>query len=181
MGAKKNRDLLIEGKRVYLRKIKISDANEKYLGWMLDADINQYLESRFEKWGLKKLKNYVRNILRNPKCIFLAIIHRQTGKHIGNIKVGPVVLPHGYAEVGIIIGDKSFWGRGLGYESLKLIKDYAFKNLKIHKLIAGAYSDNVGSIKIFKKSGFIVEGVKRKQYLSKGKYVDAVLFGCLKK
>lgn len=180
---KKNRDkkLCIEGQRIYLRRLSVLDVNEKYLKWMRDSKVNRFLESRFEKWNLKKLRDYVRNILQNTNCIFFVIIDRETGKHIGNIKIGPIVFPHRYAEVGIIIGDKAFLGKGLGYESLKLVKDYAFKNLKIHKLVAGAYINNIGSVKIFKKNGFIVEGIRKKQYLFKGKYVDAVLFGCLKK
>lgn len=178
---KKNTSRFIEGKNVYLRRIKISDANKNYLNWMHDPGINQYLESRFEKWDLNKLKCYVRNVLRDKKCFFLAIIHRATGRHIGNIKIGPIVLQHHFADIGIIIGDKSFWGKGLGIESLKLAKNYCFKKLKIHKLVAGAYSNNIGSIKVFKKSGFSVEGIKRKHYLSYGKYVDAVLFGCFKR
>lgn len=179
MGIETSRNSYIEGKRVILRRMKISDANEKYLSWMLDPDINQYLETRFKKWDLPKLRDYVRGVLGNRRCLFWAIIHRKSRKHIGNIKIGPVVLPHHFADIGIIIGDKSFWGKGLGTESLKLAKAYCFKKLRTHKLIAGVYSDNTGSIKIFKKSGFSVEGIRKKQYSSGGKYVDAILFGCL--
>ena len=168
----------IEGRNLILRGMVVSDANENYLHWMNDPDINQYLESRFEKTDLIKLRAYVRKTVRERRCLFLAIIRRLSGEHIGNIKIGPVVLPHRFADVGIIIGEKSYWGKGLASEAIRLAKDYAFRKLKINKLTAGAYSNNIGSIRAFKKSGFSVEGVRKKQYLYNGGYVDAVILGC---
>lgn len=168
----------IEGKNLILRKMKISDANKNYLHWLNDSEINQYLEARFEKFNLSRLRSYVHKISHDRNYLFLAIIHRSTGKHIGSIKIGPVILPHRFADVGIIIGEKSFWGKGFACEAIRLAKDYAFRKLKINKLTAGSYSNNIGSIKAFKKSGFSVEGIRKKQYLYKGSYVDSILLGC---
>lgn len=174
------REVLIEGKRTYLREIQLSDANRNYCSWINDPEINQYLESRFEKWSIKKLKDYVSEIKKNPNYVFLAIIAKGKNKHIGNIKIGPINRSHRYADVGVIIGEKSFWRKGFATEAIKLVVDYAFNKLDLHKLTAGAYNCNIGSIRAFKKAGFSAEGVRKKHYLCNGDYVDGVLLGIVR-
>lgn len=175
------RKLIIEGKNIYLREIQLSDVIDSYCDWLNDPLVNQYLESRFEKWSLKKTRAYLKQIKGNPDNVFLAIIARDKDKHIGNIKLGPINRHHKIADVGIIIGDKSFWGKGYATESVKLIVSYAFDVLRLHKLTAGAYANNISSAKVFKKAGFSVEGLRKKHCFYKGRYVDAVLFGVVRK
>lgn len=171
----------IEGKNICLREIQISDAKKNYYNWMRDPEVNQYLESRFEKWSVRRLKNYVKEIKINRDNFFWAIILNETGGHIGNIKLGPVNRKHGFADLGIIIGEKPYWGKGFATEAITLVADYAFKKLKLNKLTAGAYANNIGSVKAFKNAGFLIEGIQKRQYLYNKKYVDGVLLGCIKK
>jgi len=177
----KRRSVFIEGKHIYLREIRLSDANKNYCNWINDPKVNKYLESRFERWSVSKLKRYISDVKRNPDNVFLTIVSRDRNKHIGNIKIGPINRSHRYADVGVIIGEKSFWGKGIATEAIKLVVDYAFNKLDLHKLTAGAYSRNIGSIKAFKKAGFSVEGVRRKHCLCNGSYVDGVLLGIVRK
>jgi RimJ/RimL family protein N-acetyltransferase len=177
----KKKGVFVEGERICLHEIQLSDANKNYCNWMNDPEINQYLESRFERWSVSKLRRYISDVKRNPDNVFLTIVSKDGNKHIGNIKIGPINRRHRYADVGVIIGEKSFWGKGIATEAVKLVVDYAFNKLNLHKLTAGAYNCNIGSIKAFKKAGFSVEGVRRKQYLCDGDYVDGVLLGIVRK
>lgn len=174
-------NLFIEGKNICLREIQISDVKKNYYNWMRDPEVNQYLESRFEKWSVRRLKNYVKEIKINRDNFFWAIILKETGRHIGNIKLGPINRKHGFADLGIIIGEKPYWGKGFATEAITLVADYAFKKLKLNKLTAGAYANNIGSVKAFKNVGFLIEGIRKRQYLYNKKYVDGVLLGCIKK
>jgi len=178
---KKDKCSYIEGENLYLRKIKLSDVNGKYLGWMNDGEVNQYLESRFEKWSINKLRDYIGSINKNPDYVFLGIFIKDTDRHIGNIKLGPINKYHKFADIGIIIGDKDCWGKGFASEAIRLITDYAVHTLKLHKLTAGAYVNNVGSVKAFKKAGFRVEGIRAKHYLYKGEYIDAAVLGIVRR
>lgn len=175
-----NKVLLIDGKNIQLRKITLEDANENYLQWMQDEQVNQFLESRFQVWSIKKIGNYIKKINESQDSIFLAIIAKKTGEHIGNIKIGPISQVHKFAELGIIIGAKKYWGKGLATETIKKVADYCFESLGLHKVTAGAYIDNIGSIKAFKKNGFKLEGIRKKHFLYKNRYIDAVLLGKVK-
>lgn len=46
---------------------------------------------------------------------------------------------------------------------------------RLHKLCLTVFSENEAALSLYKKSGFIVEGVQKEQVLSDGKYEDEVL------
>jgi len=96
-------------------------------------------------------------------------------RHIGNLKIGPIDRNHGTADLGILIGEKDCWGRGLATEAIALATEYAFSELRLRKITAGSYSNNPGSVKAFVKAGWEVEGSMRMQYIASGKLVDKIL------
>ncbi len=169
----------IEGERIYLREITLQDAdNREYCRWMNDKQVTQYTESRFQRNTAKTLRSFISQ-MSNDDNVFFAIISKDNNKHIGNIKIGPINKIHNFAYVGLIIGDKSYWNKGYGTEVIRLVVDYAFAELCIHKLIAGVYSNNVGSLRAFTKSGFATEGIIKKKYLFDGEFMDEIIFGII--
>jgi len=167
----------LEGKRLYLREVRPSDVSENYYRWMNDPEVTHYLESRFYPNSIEGLREYVESKLGDRDNVFLAIVLKEGGRHIGNIKLGPINWIHRFADVGIVIGEKDCWGKGYATESIRLVVDYAFHVLNLHKVTAGCYSLNEGSAKAFQKAGFVVEGTHRQQYYCCGSYVDGVLLG----
>jgi RimJ/RimL family protein N-acetyltransferase len=167
----------LEGERIRLRLISVSDVDGPYYRWMNDPEVTRYLESRFSKNTRPAMRKFVRDILKNKNILFLAMVLKDGDRHIGNIKLGPINRAHSYADVGILIGEKDCWGKGYATEALGVLSDYAFNRLNLHKLTAGCYAGNVGSAKAFLAAGFVQEGVRKSQYLCEGRYVDALLFG----
>ena len=105
------KEVQINGNRVYLRSVKISDVTKEYVSWLNSNQINQFLESRFMKHNLSSTKKYIQKIKNNENFIFLAIIRKDNEKHIGNIKIGPIDEQHKIGEIGLMIGDKKSWGK----------------------------------------------------------------------
>ena len=169
--------LKLEGKRIYLRRVTEADANRTYLGWLNDPEINRYLESRFKKQTLERLKAYIREITSSAANLFLAIVLKDNERHIGNIKLGPIDNHHRLGDIGLIIGEKDCWGKGYASEAIQLLVDHAFKTLKLHKLTAGCYANNMGSAKAFIKVGFTEEGKLKSHYFCDGNYVDRICLG----
>ena len=112
--------------------------------------------------------------------LFLAICLQDNHKHIGNIKLGPINLIHKYAEISLFIGDKNEWGKGLATEAIYTLTNYVFDILKLHKLTAGCYANNISSVKAFKKAGFFEDGIWKNQYLCNGEYVDRICLAQIK-
>lgn len=173
----KPRGRVAEGGRIYLRPVSLADAGPRYLGWINDPEVNRYLESRFETATLSGLRAFISSMRADPATHFLAIVLKAGNRHIGNIKLGPVNRVHGFAEIGILLGEKDCWGKGYATEAISLLCGFAFGSLGLHKLTAGAYAANRGSVRAFLKAGFSREGRKRDQYRCGDGYQDLVLLG----
>jgi len=170
----------LQGELIYLREVRPSDVNEAYYSWMNDPEITRYLESRFFPNDMESLEDYVSKRQKDPNDIFLAIVLKDTDRHVGNIKLGPINWIHRLADVGVLIGDKDSWGKGYATEAIGLVARMAFHNLNLHKLTAGYYADNKGSERAFLKNGFLIEGKRRAHRFSNGVYVDTVILGLLR-
>ncbi len=165
----------IEGKRIYLRQITLNDVTEEYVSWLHDEEVNRFLESRFIKHAQENVKEYVQKVSKDQNYLFLAIVRKDNNKHIGNIKVGPIDWHNKISDQGIMIGDRNSWGKGFATEAFKLVADYAFQVLKLHKMTSAVYESNVGSIVALEKGGYHEEGRRKKQLFHNGKYEDCVL------
>lgn len=174
-------NIIIEGERICLRPIGIKDVGQEYVDWLNNQEINQFLESRFTKHTIESVRAYVSKFAMDDSIIFLAIIRKEDNKHIGNIKCGPIDWHHKRGDVGFMVGDKSVWGKGYATEAIKLFTDYLFNIMKLHKITAGAYANNIGSIKALKKSGFFEEARLKEHAFSMGAFVDVVLMAKINK
>ena len=161
--------------------MKLNDVNQAYVNWLNDPEFNQYLETRYEVQTMDSVHKYVGKMIALDDELFFPIWLQDNGKHIGNIKLGPINPIHKIDEVSLFIGDKNYWGKNLATRAIGMLRDFAFKDLKLHKLTAGFYANNIGSIRAFQKNGFLIEGTWKKQYLCDGKYVDRICLGIISK
>ena len=176
-------DILLQQKtkknlNITVRNLTNLDITHQYCSWLNDKEINQYLESRFTEWNIQYLLDYYNQ--KNETELMLAIIDDDTGTHIGNIKVSGIDKNHHRAEIGIIIGDKNFWGKGIATTAIGIVADYCFNTLNFHKLTAGAYAENLASINAFMNNGFIIEGKRKEHVLTPSGWSDVVLLGKIK-
>ena len=171
---------IIPGRRIDLREVRLSDAGERYLSWLNDAEVSRFLESRFARHTLEDLKLYIAAAAESPDSILLAIVLKDDGSHIGNLKIGPINRDHRFASVGLLIGEKSCWGKGYATEAISLATRFAFDTLGLHRLEAGAYSLNEASTKAFLKAGWTREGSERGKWLFDGRYVDGDRISCVR-
>lgn len=167
----------LQGERLVLRPLEIQDVGEAYVRWMNDPAINRFLESRWDSHDEASLAAFVSRVSADPDSFPFAIVRRDSGAHIGNIKLGPIDRHHLTGSMGILIGDRDSWGKGFGTEAIRLLVAFAFEDLGLHKLTAGCYGPNVESIRAFEKAGFAVESVRPNHYAFEDGYVDAVLLG----
>ncbi len=167
----------INGKRIYLREVRISDVNEDYYRWLNDTEVNQYLETRYIPRSLRNIREFVEKLDGNSDEILLAICLKENDMHIGNIKLGPINWIHRFADMSLLIGEKQYWGKSFATEAIKILSGFAFHVLNLNKLRSGCYADNVGSAKAFLKAGFIQEGILRNQWMAGGNYQDELIFG----
>ncbi len=168
----------IETPRLLLACLREEHVTEKYRSWMVDPDVNQYLETRFSEPSVESLREYVTGLRASSHSYLFGIFSKATDSHLGNIKLGPVSRAHNSAAIGLVLGDRSAWGQGIASEAIGTLSEWGFVELGLDKITAGSYRSNMGSIRAFEKCGFSIEGVQRSQVrLDSGKRDDVVLLG----
>jgi len=174
---KMDRPFLV-GEKIYLRPLDLDDVNEKYLNWINDGEVIKLLAT-VRPTPMYQLESYVKSVLDNPNFVFFAIVEKETNKHIGNVKLGPIDWINRTTNYGLMLGDKDSWGKGYAQEAFILLLKFAFEKLNLHKVWDMATASNAASIKANQKVGFQIEGHLRKQLFKNGKYEDGVLLGLL--
>lgn len=172
-------DDVLHGKLVSLRCIQESDCQNYYLNWLLDYQVNSYLETRLSKQTMETVQSFVKSVIESDHSVLFAIIENSTKKHIGNIKIGPIHKEYRKADVSYFLGDKQSWGKGYASEAVALLVDYGFNSLKLHRLQAGIIEGNSASGRVLEKSGFQIEGHLKQEILCEGKWQDHIIYGLI--
>jgi len=168
------------GEDIYIELLSAENATKEYAFWMNDPDVYQFLESRWKQVSISDLESYITSVNDGKNNFLFGVFDKKDARHVGNIKIGPVNHVHRHGDIGVIIGDKNYWGRGVATKAIALICEFAFNDLNLNKVIAGMYENNIGSYKAFVKNNFRKVGVFEKHAFLNGKYVDQIIMEKLK-
>ena len=86
-------------------------------------------------------------------------------------------LPSRSATFGIMIGDPAYLDRGYGTEASTLLLDYVFAVLGYHKINLDLFEYNARALAMYEKLGFVLEGRRRENHWSRGRFWDDILMG----
>jgi ribosomal-protein-alanine N-acetyltransferase len=155
-----HKGMRIEGKSIYLRALEESDATDEYASWLNDPEVTKYMDS---SGGTREsIRDYIARKSASENSAFFSIFLTSSNRHIGNAKLEPIDLAKKAAVIGIMIGDRSQWGRGIGAEAISLVCAWAFEKLGLETVEAGVLPENIASIKAFQKAGFANQGLRKK-------------------
>ena len=174
----------IEGAKISLRAVAIEDCNDTYLRWLNNPNVNKFLETRWSTQTLDSIISFVEDIRQSDHSYLFAITISEgangCARHIGNIKIGPIHPFYAYADISYFIGEEDCWGKGIATEAITLICKFGFEGLGLHKIQAGVFGKNIGSIKALKRAGFINEGCLRDQLYTFDNVDDHLYLGILR-
>ena len=148
------------------------------MSWLKDDDISRTLEVDGQRQTLETIRDFI--VKHDNKTSFLFGIFTKNGTHIGTHSFN-FYPKHKLATVGVMIGDKSYWGKAVPLETRAQILNWAFEELDCNKIEAGCFSINFPAIYNFKRQHWKLEGVRKKNRIIDGESVDMVLFGMMKK
>ncbi len=113
---------------------------------------------------------------QNQGEYYMYIIRDDKNRFVGRINLQIHESENGKkADVGYRI-DVNSQGLGFASESVKLILEIAFNELKVIEVTAGTAKDNIGSIKVLVRNGFKEIGEEKNVFKIKDKWVDGLLF-----
>jgi len=162
------------GDKVIIKKFDESFITNEYVGWLNDPTVMMFSNQRFIEHTLSSCKHYLSSF-KGTNNLFLAIVSKDTGKLLGSVN-SYISLHHGLADIGIMIGNKSQWGKGTGLDAWLTLMDYLFAKCHIRKITGGTPQANVAMVKIMEKSGMTLEATRPKHHIIDGEPQDILYF-----
>jgi len=166
---------VLKGSKVTLREMRLSDA-PSLLAMLATEEVARFISpppttvegfERFIAWTHRERAagNYI--------CF--AVVLDGTDTAVGLFQVRQLEPGWGTAEWGFAIGSP-YWGSGAFIDGGRLIVDFSFETIGVHRLEARAAVQNGRGNGALRKVGAVQEGVLRKSFLRNGEYLDQVLW-----
>ncbi len=144
-------NLLIETKRIILRKIKLDDAEAMFNNWASDDDVTKYLMWPTHR-SIKDTKDIINLWLDNYKKgdFYQWVMEHKEAKEIFGT-IGLFVNSKGELELGYCIG-KNYWNQGLTSEASHAVIEFAFNKTNVDYIVSRHSEENPASGRVMQKS-----------------------------
>jgi len=163
-----------KGEFAALRPLEVTDA-ELTLGW------RQAWRARFLQRGAQTIAEQEQWIAAHQQKDELNFIIEYQSRAIGMIALLAINMLHRTAELGrLLVGVPELThGAPVAFEAELLLCDYAFDELRLHKLYGDIMEDNAAMIRMRRYLGYKVDGVLREHYIYDGVFKSTVAVSLL--
>ena len=175
-------DIRLKGTRIHMRPPRREDWHEwamlrsRNAGFLKPWEPTWDEDSLTEEYYERRLRRQVREWKNDQTYPFL-IINNEDDKIIGAFNINNVARGAAqFASLGYWVDEKQ-QRYGYMFEAGRLLIDYAFTTLQLHRLQAGCLPENVRSRSLLTKLGFKEEGFAARYIQIDGLWRDHVLYG----
>ncbi len=175
--------IILTGDKIRLRPLKQEDV-PLVVEWNLHPEVLRWtansgsLDMKMKKAALANIENTVKRMRKNRKMFIVEVKDGRRWKPIGDCELSDIDKWNQNAIFSICI-DPNYWRNGYGAEATRLLLDYAFKKMRLHRIESRVREYNKPSIAFHRKFGFIEEGRKKEATFSNGRFWDRIIFRLL--
>jgi len=144
----------VKGEKTVLREKRVEDAPGDY-SWRTDEELARLDATRPLNMSYEDFLRYSKEEISfvSPLSKRLAI-DTLDGKHIGNCMYYDIDVKGGEAELGVMIGDRDYWGKGYGTDSVASLLGYIFTATSLDRVYLHTLDWNERAQRSFSKTGF---------------------------
>lgn len=150
--------IILETDRLLLRHLEPGDIESLY-PFYSDPEVRRYFPEGALTYAETRaeVEYYLKGHPDHPELGLWATMHKATNQFIGRCGLLPWTIDgQDEIEIAYLLG-KAFWGQGLGTEAAQGIRDYAFEDLGVSRLVCVIDEDNLASIQVAKNMGMSFE------------------------
>jgi len=166
---------VLGGARVTLRDPRPSDAPSLF-AMLATEEVARFISPPpTTAEGFERFIAWTHSERAAGRCACFAVVVDGTDTAVGLYQVRQLEPGWGTAEWGFALGSP-YWGTGVFLDGARLVVDFAFGAIGVHRLEARAAVQNGRGNGALRKVGAAQEGVLRKSFLRNGEYLDQVLW-----
>ncbi|MGD0354376.1 MAG: GNAT family N-acetyltransferase [Dehalococcoidia bacterium] len=159
-----NRQPDLTGEKVRLRSRRPEDAPDEYR-WRVDEELCRLDAATPIALPFNDFRERYALELEYPGLTYTLAIDALEQKHLGNCSLFNFDFLNSVGEIGILIGEKTYWSQGYGTDAVKTFVTHIFETSEINRIILRTLNWNSRAQRCFEKCGFQAFG-----NLSKGGY-----------
>lgn len=158
--------------KIYLRPMT-EDDTDLIVKWRNQENVRSYFiyQADFTREGHLY---WLHEIVEKGRAAQMMICEADTDTPVGSVYIRDIDHTHHKGEYGIFIGEESARGKGIGTMAAKLMIEYGFKELGLHRIYLRVLAGNEQAVRSYEKAGFVKEGYLKGDAYINGKYTDIV-------
>lgn len=168
---------MIYGEKTRLRRIERKDI-PTFVRWFNDPEVRDFL-TMYRPISTAEEEKWFEGHLEDQSSELFAV-ETADGVHIGNIGLHDINWQYRQVALGIVIGEKEYWGKGYGSDAIRTLLRFAFQEMNLRRVFLRVREDNARGIRAYEKCGFQQEGRMREAIYSNGRYYDELWMGILR-
>jgi RimJ/RimL family protein N-acetyltransferase len=170
---------VIESKTYTIRPFSTNDA-ELWQEWDINHDVQAFMPEPFnDVQDIEEQYKYIDDCETDEEGFYWSI-ETKDGTIIGTVALTEFSDYHEVANLGIVIGDKHYWGKGVATEVITTLVGYAFEHLNISRISAEVEEGNIPMMKALKKVGFKQDGLFESARVKNKRRITVYHFGIVK-
>ena len=170
----------LEGNRVRFSPLQMDNIYKQF-EWNNDPELNRLdseLPYKAESFGT--FKRRFEHLVYHPSMSGQDFeIHAENGDLIGVAEISGISEHNRHCTIGIIIGDRNYWGRGYGREAIEVVLEYCFDVLQMHRVMTEVFEFNSAWKRLVEGTGFRKEGTEREYVYREEQYWDKEIYAML--
>lgn len=171
---------ILRGERVFLRAAERDDLST-FVAWLNDAVVVETLGARGPMSSAAEESWFEQLQAEQGKTRWhFVVCLRDGGRAIGSAGLDALDSVNGKTELGIAIGEPSLWDQGYGTETIGILLDFAFGELRMERVYLYLFSANDRARHVYERVGFVREGTLRRASFRHGQHVDVDIMGILR-
>jgi RimJ/RimL family protein N-acetyltransferase len=168
---------MLEGSRIRLWSLEKFDISQNY-HWGNDPELVRLAGMDPAPKSLVDIERWFETVHTSTNQKMFTIKSHE-GDYLGNISLTGIDYRTGCTEIGLFLGDRTQWQRGVGTEAVTMVTRFAFGQLRLHRVEARVLAFNERAQRLFERCGFVREGVLRQSHYADDTYHDVVVYARL--
>ena len=146
--------------------------------WVNDNDATRLMFTGLMPTSFSALRSMWTEDVEDPNTVAFSVY--STGPLIGTAGLYSINWIARTAEFRIFLGNKEYWGKGIGTEVTRLVVRYGFERLNLHNIWLGVNVENRAAVRVYEKAGFTHEGRLRQCFYRNNRYYDVFRMSLLR-
>ena len=171
---------ILRSEHIFLRPAERDDV-PLFMEWLADAAMSESLGTR-APWSRVAEEAWFDELqaTQSKTTWHFVICLRDGARPIGFCGLHAIDHVNGSAELGIGIGEPSEWDNGYGSEAMRVLLDFGFGELRLHRVSLLVFDSNARAIHVYERVGFKHDGTKREAYFRHGRHHDMLAMAILR-